>query len=85
VGRVRRKGGGGRPLSESDPTLVDDLKRLVEPATLGSPVQPLRSVSRSREKLARALKEMGHKISANTVGKLLTDAGLLAPGEPQGG
>ncbi len=41
-GRVRRKGGGGKPLSESDPTLVDDLKRLVEPATLGSPVQPLR-------------------------------------------
>jgi pterin-4a-carbinolamine dehydratase len=72
-GRVRRKGGGGRPLSESDPTLVDDLKRLVEPATLGSPVQPLRWVSKSREKLARALSEMGHKISANTVGKLLTD------------
>ena len=72
-GRVRRKGGGGRPLSESDPTLVDDLRRLVEPATLGSPVQPLRWVSKSREKLARALGEMGHKISANTVGKLLTD------------
>jgi pterin-4a-carbinolamine dehydratase len=72
-GRVRRKGGGGRSLSESDPTLVDDLKRLVEPATLGSPVQPLRWVSKSREKLARALREMGHKISANTVAKLLTD------------
>jgi pterin-4a-carbinolamine dehydratase len=72
-GRVRRKGGGGRPLSESDPTLVDDLKRLVEPATLGSPVQPLRWVSKSREKLTRALREMGHQISANTVGKLLTD------------
>jgi pterin-4a-carbinolamine dehydratase len=72
-GRVRRKGGGGRPLSESDPTLVDDLKRLVEPVTLGSPMQPLRWVSKSREKLARALSEMGHKISANTVGKLLTD------------
>ena len=72
-GRVRRKGGGGKPLSETDPTLVDDLRRLVEPATLGSPVQPLRWVSKSREKLARALSEMGHKISANTVGKLLTD------------
>ena len=72
-GRVRRKGGGGRPLSERDPTLVYDLERLVEPATLGSPVQPLRWVSKSREKLARALGEMGHKISANTVGKLLRD------------
>ena len=72
-GRVRRKGGGGKPLSETDPAVVDDLRRLVEPATLGSPVQPLRWVSKSREKLARALRGMGHKISANTVGKLLTD------------
>ncbi len=71
-GRVRREGGGGKPLSEKDPTLVSDLKRLVEPATLGSPVQPLRWVSKSRAKLARALKEMGHAISEGTVGKLLT-------------
>ena len=83
-GRVRRKGGGGRPLSESDPTLVDDLKRLVEPATLGSPVQPLRWVSKSREKLARALRGMGHKISANTVGKLLTDVRRLRRGGQRG-
>jgi hypothetical protein len=31
-------------------------------------VQSLRWVPKSREKLARALGEMGHKISANTVG-----------------
>jgi hypothetical protein len=72
-GRVRRKGGGGKPVTVTDPMVVDALKNLVEPATLGSPVQPLRWVSKSREKLARALGEMGHKISANTVGKLLTD------------
>jgi hypothetical protein len=71
-GRVRREGGGAKPLSESDPTLVDDLKRLVEPATLGSPVQPLRWVSKSRAKLAKALQDMGHAISENTVGKLLS-------------
>ena len=71
-GRVRRKGGGAKPLSESDPTLVRDLQSLVEPATLGSPVQPLLWVSKSREKLARTLEQMGHAISANTVGKLLT-------------
>lgn len=71
-GRVRREGGGGKPLSQKDPTLVSDLKRLVEPATLGSPVQPLRWVSKSRAKLVRALKEMGHAISEGTVGKLLT-------------
>jgi hypothetical protein len=71
-GRVRREGDGGKPLSEKDPTLVGDLKRLVEPATLGSPVQPLRWVSKSRAKLVRTLRDMGHAISEGTVGKLLT-------------
>ncbi len=36
-GRVRREGGGPRPLTERDATLLRDLKRLVEPATLGDP------------------------------------------------
>ena len=55
----------------SDPTVVDDLRRLVEPVTVGSCEQPLRWVSKSREKLAQALRQMGHAISANTVAKLL--------------
>ena len=75
-GRVRREGGGPRPLSERDPTLIDDLKRLVEPATLGDPVRPLLWVSKSLDKLACALTEMGHSISPNTVRKLLTEIGF---------
>ena len=71
-GRVRRKGGGGRRRRDSDPTLIGDLQKLVEPVTLGSPVQPLTWVSKSREKLAAALKAMGHAISANTVASLLS-------------
>ena len=70
-GRMRRKGGGGKPVTTSDPTVVDDLRRLVEPVTVGLPEQPLRWVSKSREKLALALQGMGHAISANTVAKLL--------------
>ena len=65
-GRARRKGGGDKPKSEKDPTLVADLKRIVEPVTLGSPVQPLTWVSKSHAKLARALTDMGHAISAGT-------------------
>ena len=71
-GRARREGGGGKRLTESDPTLLDDLKRLVEPATLGSPVQPLLWISKSRAKLAKALGDIGHSISDKTVGKLLS-------------
>jgi DDE family transposase len=75
-GRVRREGGGPRQKSERDPTLLDDLKYIVEPATLGDPMRPLLWVSKSREKLAAELAAMGHSISANSVGKLLPQIGF---------
>ena len=73
AGRVRREGGGGKPLIERDPKLLADLEGLVEPATLGDPERALLWVSKSREKLADALVEKGHEISPNTVAKLLVD------------
>jgi DDE family transposase len=75
-GQVRREGGGPRPLIERDPTLLADLKHLVEPATLGDPVRPLLWVSKSLDKLATALTEMGHSISPNSVRALLTEVGF---------
>ena len=75
-GRVRRKGGGPRPLTERDPTLLADLERLVEPATRGDPERPLLWMSKSHDKLARALGVMGHAISPNSVRKLLTRLGF---------
>jgi hypothetical protein len=70
-GEVRRPGGGSPTLIQSDPTLLDDLRQLVEPATMGDPMRPLMWVSKSRAKLATALRAMGHKIAANSVPKLL--------------
>ena len=75
-GRARREGGGRRPLAASDATLIGDLKRLVEPATMGDPVRPLLWVSKSLDKLASALDGMGHTISPNSVRKLLTGLGF---------
>src|SRR5262245_57137006 len=63
--RVRRKG-GGKPLSAIDPTLVDDLRRLGEPATLARRCSRCSGCRRAAE-AGGALREMGHKISANTV------------------
>ena len=74
-GQVRREGGGPRPLTERDATLLLDLKRLVEPATLGDPIRPLLWVSKSLDKLTCALMGMGHAISPNSVRKLLTELG----------
>jgi len=75
-GRVRREGGGPRRLSDRDPTLLADLERLVAPATRGDPARPLLWVSKSHDKLARALGGMGHAISPNSVRKLLTKLGF---------
>src|SRR5271167_3394427 len=70
-GTVRRPGGGGPTLIEKDPTLLEDLRQLVEPATMGDPMRPLLWVAKSRVKLAAALRSMGHKITASSIPKLL--------------
>ena len=76
-GRVRREGGGPPQTTERDAALLDDLRRLVEPDTLGDPMRPLLWVSKSLKKLASALADMGHPVSPNTVRKLLvTDLGF---------
>jgi len=75
-GQVRRAGGGRRAVSESDPELVPELKRLVEPVPLGDPERPLLWVSKSMDKLAATLTAMGHPISADTVAKELVKLGF---------
>ena len=47
--------------------MIDDLERLVDPATRGDPESPLRWTSKSGAKLAAALREMGHEIVDRTV------------------
>ncbi len=76
AGRVRRCGSGRRPLTATDATLLDDLRRLVEPAIRGDPMRPLLWVSKSHAKLAATLRLMGHRVCANTVGKLLRQLGF---------
>ena len=71
TGRVRRKGAGRRKLTTKDPALLGELERLLEPATMGDPMRLLRWVSKSHEKLATALCEMGHQVSSSTIPKLL--------------
>lgn len=83
-GRVRRAGGGRRPLTAQDPSMLDDLRDLVEPVTLGDPVRPLRWVSKSQAKLAAALRAMGHPVAANTVREAAAATGIQPPGQPQG-
>jgi hypothetical protein len=74
AGRVRRPGGGRRALTETDPTLLRDLERLVSESSRGDPESLLLWTSRSVRHLAAALRERGHTVHFTTVAKLL---GLL--------
>ena len=69
--RLRRPGGVRQKLTETDPTLLSDLKELVEPATRGDPEAPLLWTSRSVRNLAEALCAMGRRVGHNVVANLL--------------
>jgi hypothetical protein len=73
--RIRRPGGGRKRLTETDPTLLDDLESLVEPLTRGDPESPLRWTCKSTRNLAAELVRKGHQVGATKVGYLLWDIG----------
>jgi hypothetical protein len=73
--RIRRTGGGRPRLTVGDRSLLEDLKRLVDPATRGDPVSPLLWTCKSTRHLAQALGMMGHEVSHQTVARLLTESG----------
>jgi transposase len=73
--RVRRAGAGRPPLVATDPTVLTDLKELVEPTTRGDPEAPLLWTARSLRNLAAALRERGHHIGHNVVADLLRGMG----------
>ena len=69
--RIRKPGGGRKPLIVTDPRLLDDLRSLVEPATRGDPQSPMLWTSKSLRKLSEGLGRMGHTIGRTLVSKLL--------------
>jgi hypothetical protein len=75
AGRVRRAGGGRRALIESDATLLSDLEALVADEARGDPESPLLWTAKSLRTLAGALGGQGHRVSHETVAKLLRSLG----------
>jgi DDE family transposase len=75
AGRVRKPGGGRKPLSETDPKLLVDLERLVEADRRGDPESLLLWTSKSVRHLAGGLRELGHRVEYVTVAKLLRSLG----------
>jgi DDE family transposase len=80
LGGIRRKGAGRKPLTQTDPTLLSDLERLVDPVTRGDPMSPLKWTSKSLRNLAAALRAMGHRVGHDVVGTLLKTLGYSLQG-----
>ena len=72
TGRLRRPGGGRKPLVAKDPGLLHALLALVEPTARGDPMSALRWTCRSLRRLAAELTALGHPVSHTVVGELLT-------------
>lgn len=73
--RIRKAGGGRKPLIKSNPQLLVALDQMVDPVTRGDPMSPLRWTCKSTTKLAEQLCQKGHWVSQRTVWNLLDELG----------
>ena len=73
--RIRRPGGGRKPLTQTDPGLQQALEALVDPVTRGHPQSPLRWTCKSTSKLAEELSRQRHPVTDRTVAALLKQSG----------
>jgi len=78
--RLRIEGGGRLRATDTDPGLAEALERLVDPATRGDPMSPLRWTCKSTAQLAGQLTRQGHPVSPRTVGRLLKADGYSLQG-----
>lgn len=73
--RQRKPGGGRRAREVDQPGLIAALVSLIEPATRGDPMSPLRWTCKSTRVLAVELKSQGFVVSPRKVGALLKSQG----------
>jgi transposase len=71
AGRVRRPGGGRKSLLERDPSILDDIERLVDVDSRGDPESLLRWTAKSVRQITGALREMGHEVHFTSVATFL--------------
>ena len=71
AGRTRRPGAGRKPLTVSDPRLMDTLEAMIEDQTRGDPESPLRWICQSTRTIAKALARRRHPVSHAKVAQLL--------------
>jgi transposase len=74
-GRVRKPGAGRPAAEDSDPKLLEVLRKLVQDDTRGDPERVLLWTAKSARRLADELAERGHPVGFRTVPRLLRKLG----------
>jgi hypothetical protein len=72
-GRQRRPGGGRKSILAKHPEMRARIEQIVDPATRGDPMKPLRWVSKSLPHIVNELSRQGYRVSTHTVSKILQE------------
>ena len=70
-GRVRKPGGGRKPIEESDPEITLLLEQVMDESTVGDPMSPLKWNSKSTYQIRDYLSGRGHAVSEDTIQRRL--------------
>ena len=71
--KLRKPGGGRKKVEDKDPKLIEDLEMIMDETTAGDPMSLLKWTNKSTYKIAEKLNHLGHKVSPDTVGRLLKE------------
>jgi len=72
-GRVRKPGGGRKPLENEDPGLTKALGKIMNENTAGDPMSPLLWTHKSTRSITEELRQQGHRASVSTVRRRLRE------------
>jgi hypothetical protein len=72
-GRVRRPGGGRKPVEAHDPDITRLLEQVMDESTVGDPMSPLKWNSKSTYQIQQYLASQGHPISEDTIQRRLRE------------
>src|SRR5882757_1393213 len=73
VNRIRRPGAGRKPITQSDPQLLQALEELIDEQTRGDPESALRWICKSTRTISRELDQQKHPVSHMKVHRCFTN------------
>ncbi len=79
-GRVRQPGGGRKRVEDVAPAVERELKKILDDATAGDPMGPLKWTNKSTRTMAAELERKGHDVSHVTVARCLREMGYSLQG-----